>query len=42
MSSLHLRPRHWFPSSATLLTIAAYVALLLFVVWAIVGFIAAP
>lgn len=42
MLSSHLRPRHQFPSSATLLTIGAYVVLMLFVVWAIVGFIAAP
>lgn len=42
MSSFDRRPRHRFPPSATLLTIGASVALTLFVVWAIVGFIAVP
>lgn len=41
MSSFRLSPRYRFPSSATLLTIGAFVALLLWLVWGIVGFIAA-
>jgi|GEM_PF-5164527 len=42
MSSFRPRPRHRFPSSATLLTVGAYIVLVLFVAWGIVGFIAAP
>ena len=41
MSSFCLWPRHRFPSSATLLTIGAFVALLLVLVCGILGFIAA-
>lgn len=42
MPSFHLRPRHWLPSAATLLTIGAFGALLLFLIWGIIGFIAVP
>ena len=42
MSSFRLGPRHRFPSSATLLTIGAFVVLLLWLVCGIVGFIATP
>ena len=42
MSSFRLRPRHMFFSLATLLTIGAIGALLLFLIWGIIGFVAAP
>ncbi|MGH7861543.1 MAG: hypothetical protein ACREOS_04815 [Candidatus Dormibacteraceae bacterium] len=40
MSSFRSRQR--FPSSSTLLMVSAYVALVLFAVWGIIGFIASP
>ena len=42
MDAFRPRSRQRFPASATLLAIGAYVALVLFVVWGIVGFTAAP
>lgn len=42
MFSYRVGPPHRSSAAATLLTIGAYVALTLIVVWGIVGFIAAP
>ncbi|HVC33719.1 MAG TPA: hypothetical protein VNL16_09440 [Chloroflexota bacterium] len=42
MSSVQLRPRHRLPSAATLLTIGAFGAPLLFLIWGIIGFIVVP